>query len=1125
MIRNDRYYLYIAFTIIAFISGLIWLFFGEQFVDLYALRSNAHVMYAFISGIMAMVVIGGVIVLVRMILHYTELVADEETTQLAIYNNILVEESDGYFFKDKRGYYRLMNFTARQLLDLEGKDFLGHKDFELFDAMLAHKIGNEDKRILQNNETVVWETQKNTGHGMDVWLCKKFPCRNRKGQLLGIIGYCRNITVLKTFQNLKAELEQRYQNLFDKLPYPVLVMDALNLKPYSFNRAMNVLLGYSVYEFSSMRFSAHLSEEDSENFRATVTRLLEAGGGEFEARLFTREKDAVDVSGYAQNLEIGDHKYLHMLLHDVTELRNSTEALIGSEMKYRSLFEHASDAILVIEIKTLRIMDANDVALRMLGYRRDDLVQLTLLELEAEGAQKDVSEQLNNLEIYNHVNYEHVIRNRKGKALQVEINAHKVNYGEHQVYQFVLRDISQRKKTEQALKSSEQRYRQMFENNQAIKLVIDMEHYRIEAANLAAAEFYGYAQQDMPGMSLDNINVMSRDKILALLHQAKEQNFGYYTCPHRLANGDVRFVEVRDGIMEIGGKSLLYSIIHDITESRRAGDQLLLASKMFDCTTDAVMITDGNNQIISINQAFTDLTGYQLSEVLNNNADNYLAGRDQKLVTREVLATVQRDGLWQGEVWLRIRAGETCKMQTMINVVTNDQGEIINHIIMMLDASGESKKNNAAEYYTSLTGLPNQLLFVSQLNQAVDRSQRGNKQVAVMLIDVRNFSAINRVYGRDAGDQILKAMARRLKHNVRESDTVAHFEKDDFAVLLEDLADVKQTGIVAQKILSTLCEEYQIDGAVIALEISIGISVAPEDGLDAAQLLEKTKYALRMAQQISGSSFRLRSQHMNDSAWQWLQTDQNLHHALKNNEFVVTYLPQISLTENRVEAVEALVRWQTPQGMLLPLRFLPNAEQSGFISAIGNQVIESACADLGRWRKQGVRLDYVVINLSPSQVEDDLEKYLLEQCEINGLQPASIMLDFNEKKFIISSNEQKNILRSLQASGFRICVDDFGSGNASLACLLQCPVNIIKIDRTFSATGADSKEAQRLLNGVIALAAELNMQVVAEGVETTEEYNSLRELGCSHMQGYYFSQPMLATQVQDYVREFDLVKL
>ena len=275
-------------------------------------------LYAYVSGIMLVIILAGLYTLIRVVLNYSGWVPDDETTQITIYNSIFSEESEGLFFKDRRGYYRVMNPIAMQIFNLEGRQVIGSKDFQLFDPMLAHKIESEDKKILQNNEVFIWETQKNTGNGKDIWLCKKIACRNSKGQVLGIIGYCRNITVLKTFQSLNEDIEHRYQNLFDKLPYPVLVMDAINLKPYSFNRAMTNLLGYNAHEFLGMRFNVHLSEEDNENYIKTVSKLLETGGGDFEAHLYTRDKDEVDVAGYAQTLVIDERKYLHMLLHDVT---------------------------------------------------------------------------------------------------------------------------------------------------------------------------------------------------------------------------------------------------------------------------------------------------------------------------------------------------------------------------------------------------------------------------------------------------------------------------------------------------------------------------------------------------------------------------------------------------------------------------------------------------------------------------------------------------------------------------------------------------------------------------------------------------------------------------------------
>jgi diguanylate cyclase (GGDEF)-like protein/PAS domain S-box-containing protein len=1103
---------------------MIWLLFGEWLIDFHVERGNREIVHAFISGLILAVAILGIYALIQAILNFLDYAQDRESSSMAIYRSMLLEEDDGVFFKDKQGYYRLMNTAAKNILGLENRDAIGYRDHALFDPILAHKIELEDKKILQTCESVIWEVTRKTGAGEEIWLCKKLMCRSARGRVLGIAGYCRNITVLKVFQRLNEEIESRYQGLFNKLPYPVLIMDILSLKPYSFNKAMNELLGYSAHEFMNMRFNAHLEESGAEQFSSALNKLLDQGGNEIELKLLTRDKLDVFVMGYVQGVIINERQYVHMLMHDVTELRRSTEELISSEVKYRSLFEYASDAIIVVDINTLNILDANDVAVKILGFRRDDLMRMSLFDMEASSAHAALREQLNNLEIYNHVLYEHVIRNRKGHELQVEINAHKVSYGSKDVYQFLIRDISQRKRTEQALKHSEQRYREMFEGNQAIKLVIDMDKYVIEDANLAASGFYGHGQAELRGMSLDRINMLSRDKILDLIQQSQEQRLPYYTCPQRMSNGDIRIVEVRDGAVEIGGRTLLYSIIHDVTASKRAQDQLLLAAKMFDCTSDAVMITDRNNHIVSVNQAFSDVTGYQMSEVLNNEPDIILAGRTQRLLSREVLQHIETSGQWQGEVWHRLKNGETRPLQATVNIVSDDQGNVLNYIFMLSSVTlQDAGVCYGAEHYTSLTGLPNKAIFLNQLRHAIERNQRAGKQLAVMRIDLRDFSRINKVWSYEAGDQILRAIARRMKHNVRETDSVAHFGADDFALVLDDLADIQQIGIVAQKILSTLGEEYQIDKDAIRLEISIGIAITPDDGLDADELLEKAEYALRMAQQTPGNSFKLRSQHLNENAMQWLQIEMNLHTALKNEEFRVLYLPQISVHQSDTDNVEALIRWKTEQGLLLPMKFLNYAEQSGFINAIGYQMIAQALVDFKKWREQNNGIQKLSINLAISQITDELETYLISQCELNNIQPHQLTLDISEQGFNLASGEQRKILQNLQARGIRLCLDDFGRGGASLACMLECRIDEIKLDRTLTAACVHSADTARVVHGIMALAGKLRIRVVAEGVETAEEYARMRELGCEYMQGYYFCQPMDAKDVPGFVSTHAIV--
>lgn len=1118
---NDKNLSRIIFSAIAVSLSLIWLFLGYFVLELVFPERHVEKIYIFFSGVIFTLGFIGIYFFIKTILYFTEFLVQEENLPLLLYRSVLDEDSEGIFFKDHKGRYRVINAVAQKVLNLQGKDVIGYTDTQLHNPVLAHKIELEDKRVLNNGETIDWDTERDTGNGLDSYVCKKIPCRNRKGKIIGITGICKNITIMRTFQKVNRELEERYRSLFNKLPYPVLVLDTVTLLPFTFNESMCVLLKYNKEEFSRLRLSVHIRDENLEHFRSMIIELLRNGGGEFDLQLKTKDKDTVDVSGYAQEVIIDDKRYLHMLLHDVTETKRSTNELIGSELKYRSLFEYANDAILIVDVKTLQIIDANEIAISFLGYNRDNITLMTIMDLDASSNHNITQEQLNTLEIYNHALYEHEIKNRKGEVFNVEINVHKVTYGEEEVFQYVIRNITERKQIEKALRNSEQRYRQMFESNQAIKLVVDPERHCIEDANPAAEEFYGYSIDELRGMSLSKINILSEEKLSELIRQAKEQNLGFYSCPHRLADGDIRFVEVRDGSMEIENKTLLYSIIHDVTASKKAEDQLVLASKMFDCSTDAVMITDKNNYIISTNQAFSQITEYQQSEVLGKEPNIITAGRDDNIISRHVIDKVESEGQWQGEIWHRLKNGETRPLIATVNIVRDNDGEIANHVILMSPkvTDDTSRESNLISNYVGLTSLPNKSLFIDRLTNAIERSQRSSKQLAVLLIDFKNFSDINKAYGYDVGDHILQAIAKRLKYNIRESDTVAHFSSDDFAVLLEDLADIQQTGIVAQKIISTLSEAFQVDEIVITLEISIGISVSPEDGVEAEQLLEKAAKALLMSQNKAGNNFQLTSSVLNENAHMWLQTDENLHKALKNDEFTVFYLPQMHVSDKTsIEGLEALVRWRHEgQGMLLPLRFLPNAEQSGFISAIGYSVIDKALVQFKQWQTEKVGVNRLSINICQSQIDSDLAEYLIKQCDKNEIQYDQIALDFTESKFITSTGDQKDVLRKLQNNGFKICVDDFGSGAASLSCLLQCPVNSIKIDRSLVSRSTSSEDAKNLLSGLVALANHLDIEVVAEGVETEAQLKILSSLGCHHMQGYYFSQPMSAEYVAGFI--------
>ncbi len=1105
----------------ALLLALIWMLIGQKIINSLLPPENQLVFYYFFSGTIFSLAFVGLYSFVRTILCFTDFLPAQDSLNSQLFENLLSSENEGLFLKNKHGKYKILSPLAQQVLKLENKQVIGFTDKDLHKHSTANKISHEDQRIIEFGDTICWETTTQTAQGTEFYLCKKFPCRNSKDQITGIIGVCKNITTLKKSQNTNQEMEERYRNLFNKLPYPVLVLDSTSLLPFTFNTAMNKLLGYEQEEFSRMRMSLHVEVDKLNNFRASIAELSSSHGGEFETQLITKARDSLNVTGFAQEIILEDKPYLHMMIYDNTETKKSTDILIGSELKYRSLFEHANDAIIVVSTNSLNIIDANEIAISFLGYMRDDLLLMSIFDLDSSVNHSLTQEKIADLEIYNHALYEQDIKNRRGEKQSVEINAHKLNYGNENVYQFVIRNISERKKTEAALKSSENRYRQMFESNLAIKLVIDPDNFRIEDANHAAADFYGYPIEELKGMNLAQINILSRKKLNSLILKTREQHLGFYSCPHRLSNGEVRFVEVRDGPMEIDGRKLFYSIIYDVTASKEAENQVLVASKMFDYSTDAVMLINDKNEVVSVNYAFTQITGYQQSEIQNKSPEIILASKGAVLLNKNVLREIEKNGQWKGKIWHRLKDGQSRSLNASINSIHINDTNVSSYVVMLAQNHSQIIRQEHNIHFVELTELPNKPLFIDRLQNAIDRAQRNKQNLAVILIDFQNFSAINEKYGYDLGDQLLKAISKRLKYNTRDSDTISHFSSDDFAVLIEDLSDIQQIGIVAQKLLSTLSEAYQTSNHSIELTVSMGISIYPDDDQHAEQLIEKASNALITAQNYPSSHFELCTLNMNQKAKMWLQKESELHKALRNNEFYLVFMPQINTHSNQLDSMEVLLRWAHPeQGSLLPKQFLPGAEQSGFIGAIANNVIDMALKQYQNWLKLKHNIPLLTLNICHSQIDSDLADILIEKCDKYGISYDKISLEFSEKNFVRLTDNQKNILQQLHNHKFRICIDDFGSANSSLNLLLHCTVTEIKIDPCFISLSHESAEAKNLLIGLVSLCESQNINIIAEAVETEADKNYLQNLNIYHMQGYLFSQPLRADDVLKYAEQF-----
>jgi diguanylate cyclase (GGDEF)-like protein len=447
----------------------------------------------------------------------------------------------------------------------------------------------------------------------------------------------------------------------------------------------------------------------------------------------------------------------------------------------------------------------------------------------------------------------------------------------------------------------------------------------------------------------------------------------------------------------------------------------------------------------------------------------------------------------------------------------------------VIDATRAERHVHQLAYNDTLTGLPNRLLFVKQLNHAIDRCQARDGILALLFLDLDRFKYINDTLGHEAGDQLLTTMAQRLRGCVRADDCVARLGGDEFTILLDELPNPGVAASVAQNICRTVSAPLVIAGQEMVMTASIGISLYPDDGTDVSDLLRHADTAMYRAKQ-SGSDFCYYESTMESALSDRLKLENDLRRALERDEITVFYQSVIDTASGRIAGVEALVRWLHPeQGIISPAEFIPIAEETGLILPLGERVLRSACFQARTWLDNGLDDLHVAVNLSARQLEQpDLREIVQRALADSGLPPSALVLEITESVLMAHAAENIDLLRDLRNLGIKLSIDDFGTGYSSLSYLKHLPANTLKIDRSFIQDIPDDEDAVAIVTGILALAHSLRMNVVAEGVETVAQQETLARLKCDQLQGYLFSKPLPAevieTQLSTRKRKKRLVK-
>jgi len=510
--------------------------------------------------------------------------------------------------------------------------------------------------------------------------------------------------------------------------------------------------------------------------------------------------------------------------------------------------------------------------------------------------------------------------------------------------------------------------------------------------------------------------------------------------------------------------------------------------------------------------------------------ENLATARESVVQVREGVADLREDAAHQREAAAQIREGVISSRERGIRAVETDRTTSGDDMLMLREANSnlviatleahrltEQVESAKVEldylaHHDALTNLPNRMLVLDRLGQAIEVARRQRKQLAVMFMDLDRFKHINDLLGHAVGDQLLQSVAKRLVASGRQSDTVSRLGGDEFLLLLPSIERADDAALSAQKMLAALDPPHHIDGNDVHVRVSIGISMYPDDGQDAQTLIKCADTAMYYAKKNGRNSFKFFEPNMNTLAVQRQSIESSLRQALDQQEFVLHYQPKIDLQSSTIVGAEALIRWQHPQrGLLLPIEFVPIAENSGLIRPIGHWVLREACRQAKTWLQAGLPPITVAVNTSVLELHavDFLEnlRAILEETQ---LEPCYLELELTESVFMRNAEPTGSLLQAIADLGVKLAIDDFGTGYSNLSCLSRFPIDTLKIDQSFVNRMTGNPDDANIVRAVIGMGKSLRQKVIAEGVETPEQHGSLMALHCDEGQGYYFGRPLPA---------------
>ncbi|HAT29885.1 MAG TPA: sensor domain-containing diguanylate cyclase [Janthinobacterium sp.] len=688
----------------------------------------------------------------------------------------------------------------------------------------------------------------------------------------------------------------------------------------------------------------------------------------------------------------------------------------------------------------------------------------------------------------------------------------------------IISDISERKHNEMRIEGLLAEQSAILDN--VMFGVMFVRHRHIVSANRRCDELFGYPHGQLAGSPTAIVYSTvyafesAGEREYAILGKGEYFN---EESQYRRQDGSLFWALVSgyalDPLRPHEGSIWVYA---DITARKEAEQKLRLSATVLEHIADGVMVIDADGVIVAVNPAFTRITGYAEQEALGRASSFTRSGRHDAHFYEDLWAELIASGFWRGEIWNLRKNGEIYLEWLTVSAVRDSVGATTHFVGVFSDITvvkQSQEKLDHMAHHDSLTALPNRLLFHDRLHHALQRATREQEELAILFIDLDRFKNVNDTLGHHIGDELLKQVALELAAKLREGDTLARLGGDEFIVLLENVDGQYGASLVAEKLVALFERPFIVAGHELFVTCSVGISLFPHDAVDLNMLIRNADVAMYQAKARGRNGYRFYAPSMTGEGVEKLRLETFLRRSIEKNEIFLNYQPQVEIDTGRLIGVEALVRWNHPElGPVPPVRFIPLAEDTGFINQLGKWVLFEACRQMVRWQRAGLNVPKIAVNLSVKQFErGSIVNMVAEILKETGLEPQRLQLEVTES-VIMNTGDAMVFINDLHSIGVGLAIDDFGTGYSSLAYLKQLPVQTLKIDRSFITDISTDVNDAAIAIAIIQLGKSLNLSVIAEGVETREQADFLLRHGCNQAQGYFYGRPALPQDVLEHWR-------